>query len=232
MHDAAGFVLAGGNSTRMGRDKALLPFQGTPLIEHALVALRQAGISAAIVGDRPDLAAFGPIVPDEETGQGPLQGVCRALATTSAGLALLISVDAPLLPPSLLRYLVHHAAITGGLITLPALNGFPQTFPCVLRTECLPALERELRSGNAGCFAAFRMAAREAGQALSVLPVELLAQTGHVHHPAGLPPAAWFLNVNTPSDLQAAGRWLLAPSRNLETGDGGHTYQSGAAERR
>lgn len=216
MADAAGFVLAGGNSTRMGHDKALLPFQGRPLIGHAIAILRQSGIPAAIVGDRPDLSAYGPVILDEETGRGPLQGVCRALALSDAELAVFLSVDTPLLPANLLEYLVQHAAITGSAVTLPAVNGFPQSFPCALRRERLPALEREIRAGNYGCFAAFRAAAHEAGQALSILPVELLAQAGHIDHPAGLPPAAWFLNVNTPEDLAAAGRWLAARSRNLE----------------
>jgi molybdopterin-guanine dinucleotide biosynthesis protein A len=216
----------------MGRDKALLPLTGKPLIEYALTALHHAGIMAAIVGDRPDLAHYGPIVPDQETGRGPLQGVCRALASTNAECAIVLSVDTPLLPASLLKYLVLHGALTQSHVTIPSVNGFPQTFPCVLRREALAVLEGELRVGNAGCFAAFRAAARNASQPVATLPVELLAQTGHVRHPAGLPTAAWFLNVNTPEDLAAAGRWLNARSRNLESEDGRHNRKSGIAERR
>jgi molybdopterin-guanine dinucleotide biosynthesis protein A len=211
MIDAAGFVLAGGSSTRMGRDKAMLRIGDVPLIERSLAILRESGLSAAVVGERPDLSAYGAVVFDEETGRGPLQGVCRALASSGAVLALFLSVDAPLLPPSLLEYLLRHAATTGSAVTLSSVNGFVQTFPCVLRREILPALDGELRSGKGGCFAAFRSVARAVGQALSILPVELMAQAGHVCHPAGLPPAAWFLNVNTPGDLAAAGRWLKTP---------------------
>src|SRR5947209_11653309 len=101
---AAGFVLAGGQSSRMGRDKALVPLAGQPLIEQALTILRHAGVDATILGNRPDLASFAPVLPDspdqaathEQAGRGPLEGICRALANASAELALVLSVDAPL----------------------------------------------------------------------------------------------------------------------------------------
>lgn len=209
---AAGFVLAGGQSTRMGRDKALLPFAGKPLIEHAMRTLQDAGISAAIVGNRPDLAAFGSIIPDEETGRGPLQGVCRALSSTHAEVAVLVSVDAPLLPPALLSCMLLHARITGRLVTLPSVGGFTQTFPCVLRRRILPVLQRELDEGSAGCFAAFRAAAEQATEPLSIVSLELIAQAGLVQHPLHIPPAFWLFNMNTREDLLFAER--CAPGVN------------------
>src|SRR4051812_38889664 len=113
MPSVAGFVLAGGRSSRMGRDKALLSFAGRPLVQHALdllskVLLSDCGLERSIVGDRPDLAAYAPVIPDEETGRGPLQGICRAMAASSAELSVFISVDTPLLPASLLSCLLYH----------------------------------------------------------------------------------------------------------------------------
>jgi molybdopterin-guanine dinucleotide biosynthesis protein A len=206
--DAAGFVLAGGQSTRMGRDKALLLFDGGRLIEHALATLHEAGLSASIAGANSSvltsLAAFAPVVEDLEPGRGPLAGVCAALASTAANYAIFLPVDLPLLPSSLIVYLFQHARITGQGVTVPSVNGFAETFPAILHRSILPALENELRSGRSGCFAAFQAAAISLGQSMGILAVELLAQSGQVAHPLGLPPVHWFLNVNTPENLQHA----------------------------
>lgn len=203
-HDAASFVLAGGRSSRMGADKALALFRGRPLIAHALDLLRSAGLSAAIAGARSPLADFAPVIADAHKDAGPLSGICAALAATAAARALFLSVDAPLLPASLLIYLLNHARIAGNLITLASVNGFAQTFPAVVAREALPTLQSRLDAGLGGCFAAFQAAAEAHRQPVCVLPVEILAQTGHVSHPDGLNPARWFLNVNSPEDLRRA----------------------------
>jgi len=202
--DAAGFVLAGGRSSRMGADKALLPLCGMPLIAHALGILHQAGLSASIAGARSPLSAFAPVIPDSSPGQGPLGGICAALASTSARWAVFLPVDLPLLPASLVAYLLRHARTTGRAVTLPSINGFAQTFPAVIDRVALPTLQTELDSGHGGCFSAFQAAAARLAQPISNLPVELLVQAGQVSHPCCLPPTCWFLNLNTPADLRRA----------------------------
>ncbi|MGB8029788.1 MAG: molybdenum cofactor guanylyltransferase [Terracidiphilus sp.] len=206
--DAAGFVLAGGQSSRMGRDKALLPLAGRPLIEHALTTLREAGLPARIAGASPAahsaLAAYAPIVRDPQSGLGPLAGICAALEAASTRYAVFLPIDLPLLPASLVAYLLHRARITGRAVTVPAVNGFAQTFPVVLDRSVLPAFQTELHSGKRGCFSAFQAAAEGLGQPIASVAVELLAQPGQVAHPLGLAPLRWFLNVNTPQDLERA----------------------------
>ena len=100
--EAVGFVLAGGQSSRMGQDKALLLFAGRPLVAHALSIFSRAGIAASIAGVRSSartaLEAFAPVVEDAEPGLGPLAGICAALASTSARYAVFLPVDLPLLP--------------------------------------------------------------------------------------------------------------------------------------
>ena len=81
---AAGFVLAGGRSSRMGTDKALMLLGGRPLIAHALDILRGAGLSASLAGARAGLERFAQVVADEEPDRGPLGGICSALAMTPA----------------------------------------------------------------------------------------------------------------------------------------------------
>jgi molybdopterin-guanine dinucleotide biosynthesis protein A len=199
----------------MGRDKALVLLAGRPLIEHALATLREAGLLAAIAGACPDasctLATYAPIVPDPQPGLGPLAGICTALEAASARFVVILPIDLPLLPPSLVAYLLHHARITGRAVTVPSVNGFNQTFPVVLERSAFPALRAELHSGKRGCFSAFQAAAESFGQPIAVVAVEMLAQSGQVAHPFGLAPLHWFLNVNAPRDLQRAeALWLHA----------------------
>ncbi len=210
---AAGFVLAGGESTRMGRDKALVQFAGGPLILHALELLRNAGLEPSIAGARSPLDAYAPLVPDATPGRGPLGGICAGLASTSAERGVFLSVDLPLLPPSLIAYLLFHASISGRVVTLVSVNGFPQTFPAAIRRDALGVLTAELEAGRAGCFSAFRQAAAAFGQPVSILPLEALAQSGLVTHPDALSPAFWFLNVNSSAELARAERLVAAPIR-------------------
>jgi molybdenum cofactor guanylyltransferase len=202
--DAAGFVLAGGQSSRMGRDKALVEFKGQFLIARAVTILREAGIEVAIAGAHSALETFAPIVHDAEPGLGPLSGICAALNATSADHAVFLSVDLPLVPPSLIRYLLFHACATGRAVTLASVAGFPQTFPVILTRTALPVLAKQLRTGRRGCLAAFEAVVNQRGEPLSILPVETLAQSGHVSHPDTLPAPQWFLNINSEVDLRRA----------------------------
>ena len=99
-----GVVLAGGLSSRMGRDKALLAWRGRPLIEHQLALLREAGAEVVHVsGERP---AYGGIA-DTLPKAGPVGGLA-SIAAACAGLdaeLLVIPVDMPLLGAALLRRL-------------------------------------------------------------------------------------------------------------------------------
>ncbi len=207
--DTMGFVLAGGQSSRMGEDKALVLFNGRPLVERALGILRAAGLEASIAGARTasalqTLKAFAPVVEDAETAPGPLSGICAALASTAARWAVFLPVDLPLMPATLIEFLLDHARITGRAVTLASVNGFAQSFPAVLDRVVLPALERELEAGRGGCFAGFQAASAQLNQPVSIVAVEMLVQAGRIEHPDGLPASRWFLNVNRPADLWRA----------------------------
>jgi molybdopterin-guanine dinucleotide biosynthesis protein A len=205
---AIGFVLAGGQSSRMGQDKALLEFAGRPLVAHALDLFQQAGIPAMIAGAASPALRSLPIstliVEDASPGLGPLSGISTALSIIAARYAVFLPVDLPFLPASLLVYLLRHARMTGNAVTVPSVSGFAQTFPAVLDKSTLPALENELDAQRYGCFSAFQAASAALGQSVSSVAVELLAQAGEVSHPLGLPPVQWFLNLNTPDDLERA----------------------------
>lgn len=202
--DAAGFVLAGGQSSRMGADKALATLHGRPLVEHALGVLREAGLDASIAGARSALASFAPVLEDLEPDRGPLSGICAALNATSARWGVFLPVDVPFVPVSLVNYLLRHARLADAVATLCSVNGLVETFPVAVNRAALPILRRELESGRGGCIAGFRAAAARLNRPVHVLPVELLVQAGQVLHPGRWPAVRWFLNLNTPEDLRRA----------------------------
>lgn len=202
----AAFVLAGGRSTRMGVDKALAAFAGEPLIVHALRILRAAGLEPAIAGARSPLTSFAPVV--EDSGRGPLDGICSALGSTQSPRAVFLPVDQPLVPPQLIRTLLEDAVRTGAAVVVPRAVGFAETFPAVLDRAALPALRTALDAAQGGCFRAFQQAAAALDLPFRTLPVEQLAQVGRVRHPRDVPASFWCSSVNTPADLARAERLL------------------------
>ncbi len=108
---ASGIVLTGGESRRMGRDKALLPV-GTP---PTALAVRVAGALRAgacpditcVGGDLAALRALGlDAVPDDHPGEGPLGGVLTGLRTAALGIVLVLACDLPAIDGATVRGLV------------------------------------------------------------------------------------------------------------------------------
>jgi molybdopterin-guanine dinucleotide biosynthesis protein A len=96
LHPIAGFILAGGQSRRMGTDKAHILYLGQTFLERAQVLLRDVGCKPVLISGRPGLAHG---IRDSHPGQGPAQAIfdsMRAIPETCAG-ALFIPVDMPLL---------------------------------------------------------------------------------------------------------------------------------------
>lgn len=204
---ADGFILAGGQSRRMGRDKALVELAGKPLIRHALDILWSASLSPRIAGAMSDLSAFASTLPDDPSqppGLGPLAGICSGLASSTARYTVFLPIDLPLIPPSLIDYLLHRAMVTESAITAVSVAGFIQTFPVAIHHAGLEILHSSLRSDDRNCLRAFRAMAEALSHPFSIQPVELLVQSGHISHPQGLPPADWFLNINSPRELARA----------------------------
>ena len=198
-----GAVLAGGRSSRMGRDKALLDFGGRPLIEHAVALLRAVGAEPVIAGARADLSAFAPVLEDLHPGCGPLSGIEAALTDAQgrgAEQVLFLPVDLPLLPPALPALLLERAALTGAVATVPTLLGRAQPLCSVLRTALLPAITAALESDDYRVMLPLK---RLAPGELDLVPVELIASTRH-DWPRTPPVYRWFDNLNTPEDLARA----------------------------
>ena len=110
MLDAAGIVLAGGRSTRMGSPKAALDWHGSTLLRRVtgIVARSVAGpvmVVSALGQSLPALAGGVEVVADQREGRGPLQGLAAGLAAIGdrAEVAYVSSTDVPLLHPAFVR---------------------------------------------------------------------------------------------------------------------------------
>lgn len=197
------FVLAGGQSTRMGRDKALLPFAGRALVEHMLDLLRSLDLDPCICGSRPDLARFAQVIPDETAHRGPLSGLCAALADSDSDLNLFVPVDLPMIPPGFLRWLRARAESSQALATIPRYGGRPQPLCAVYSRRLSEGLHNSLAEGNFKVMTAIQGSVASLGETIDAFDVESVTSTS----PAGWPQDAlltnWFRNVNTLADYDA-----------------------------
>jgi molybdopterin-guanine dinucleotide biosynthesis protein A len=133
MRELSAALIAGGRSTRMGRDKAWIPVNGEPLWQHQLATLRSLEPAEIFLcgAGRDDLAA--PDVRgllDAEPDRGPLGGLAAALAASSESFVVVLAVDLPAMTAEFLAELVDEAAIDGmGIV--PELDGFYQALAAV-----------------------------------------------------------------------------------------------------
>ena len=203
------FVLAGGQSTRMGRDKALLDVGGRPLVEHMLALLRGLELNARICGSRPDLARFAEVVPDNVVRCGPLGGIEAALAISDAELNLFVPVDLPGLPRAFLQWMMERATRSEAVATIPRFGDRLQPLCAVYSRKLHEGLRESLAEGSCKVMTAVREAAAGLGEEVDAFDVEAVASTlGSRVWPAHPRMAAWFHNVNTPAEYerQARGR--------------------------
>ncbi len=101
MQHVSGFVLVGGQSRRMGRDKSQLEWKGGTLLEHMVRQLSAVVDSVEVVG--------GTELPDREPGLGPLGGIRTALEQTSTEMNLFVATDLPFLTTAFLGFFRRRA---------------------------------------------------------------------------------------------------------------------------
>jgi len=144
-----GFVLAGGQSSRMGRDKALLYFRNRPMVEIAVTTLTDLCEHVSIAGNRDDLQEFAPIVHETRCGQGPIAGIEAGLAACESAWALFAPVDLPLLSSSFVRSWIEAVLIRPATrASYLCSSGDPHPALCLLRRDCLPDVSQSIEIGK------------------------------------------------------------------------------------
>lgn len=190
MAGVSAFVLAGGQSSRMGRDKAFLELDGQVLIRRMLELARAVAPGTRIVGNVEKFRAYAEVVDDEFPGCGPLAGIQAALRASEEELNLIVAVDMPFVAVEFLQYLVQQAAASDALVTVPRAEGRWQPLCAVYRRAFADIAEQSLREGKYKIDPLFRRV-----KVLSIEEPELRER--------GFSPEM-FRNLNTPEDWRSA----------------------------
>lgn len=205
-----GYVLAGGESTRFGRDKALVPFGDVPLLLRTVDLARTCTTSVSVVSAPRkycDLDAQLEILEDRWPGQGPLGGIITALENTAEIVPgstwnLILSCDMPFLTGDWLQFLVdraRHSSTDVQAIVPQSAHGLEPLCACY-RTNAAEALKT-----------AFEAGVRKVTQALKQVHSELLDESVWTRFDSA---GRLFWNMNTPADFEGARRfWKPGPAR-------------------
>lgn len=144
-------MLAGGKSTRLGRDKASEVLRGRSLLQRVIDRLDGFADEYVVVAapgqELPSTYASRPIatVEDRYPGAGPLGGLYTGLSSMTASRAIALACDMPLLKPSLLALLLR---LQPGFDAVVPLNGPPEPLCAVYAASCVPAIEARLEAAE------------------------------------------------------------------------------------
>ncbi|HAO80839.1 MAG TPA: hypothetical protein DCQ92_18090 [Verrucomicrobia subdivision 3 bacterium] len=182
-------ILAGGQSRRMGRDKAWLEVAGRPLVAVAGEKIRRAGIGEIFISGRAgvDYSALDcPVLLDERPELGPLSGIERGLAASHSPLLLVFAVDLARMTTAFLQQLKAQCDPRTGVV--PQLAGELEPLAAVYPKRCHEIVRAAILDSRLSARGFAAACQRE--QAVRYWPI-----------PAS--ESEWFTNWNHPADLPA-----------------------------
>jgi molybdopterin-guanine dinucleotide biosynthesis protein A len=180
----AGFVLVGGRSRRMGRDKALLELGGKPLLMRAVELLQPLVSEVTLIGARSRYSQFGyPVIEDQYLAEGPLVGLATGLKNSTADWNLFLACDMPHVRAEMLHLIKEQTSKSSAQAVVPKTRRHWQPLCAAYHRSCLPETERAIAAG--------KLAIMDLLPLLSVESVHVDAQD-----------EGMFRNVNTEQDWQ------------------------------
>ena len=189
--EVTGIILAGGRSSRMGKDKGLCSFRDKPLVSYAVDTLKplcgEMMISANHFPEK--YAAFGlPVVPDEIQNIGPMGGLHACLKRSKTQHNLVISCDTPFVSTNVFRLLLQH--VENYQVVCPSHDTFLiEPLSAYYNTNILGDLEKAIQHKE------FKMMRFLKRIRFRTVPVEKGQSVFR---------ETLFLNLNTPEDLKRA----------------------------
>ena len=233
--EVGGYVFAGGRSSRMGQDKALLELAGKPLLRHAVEKLRRVCMDVRVLSGNPEFAAYAPIVPDIHPGCGPLGGMEAGLDHSAFTWNLFMPVDMPFLPSAFLDNWVRQTLRDekrGARLSMFTVEGVPQPALAMVHRDAIPFVTSAMERREFKLYPVLEQAGRELaakqdvllGMALRNFPWNDQETFQAVPNPLGPHQEAWlatteaqqearhlwFANLNTPEEFAEAERHVVA----------------------
>ncbi|MDY6826022.1 MAG: molybdenum cofactor guanylyltransferase [Bacillota bacterium] len=143
-------ILAGGDSKRLGRPKALLDFDGTSMIELIIKILDPLFAEIIVVTDHPELYSDLPVrlVGDLFTGceKSPLRGIHAGLRASKLPYQFVVACDMPFLNRSLIRYMAGFTADYDAIV--PKIDSYFQPLHSFYKRSCAGAIEKQIKLGK------------------------------------------------------------------------------------
>jgi molybdopterin-guanine dinucleotide biosynthesis protein A len=140
--DVAGVILAGGKSSRYGKNKALVEIEGISLIERVTAVMQSLFQHLIIITNTPDEYAHLklPMQEDLIKGLGPLGGIFTALMSITDVAGFFVACDMPFLNPGLIRYMVDVKENFDAVV--PRIHGNIEAIHALYSKRCLPNIRR------------------------------------------------------------------------------------------
>ena len=181
-----GAVLAGGQSRRYGKNKALETYDGKRLVDRNVEILRGFCSPVLVVAGNlePFLGVAATLVADLKPGEGPLQAIYTALLFSPTDSIFIRAVDMPFFVPEMAQLML--AAQKNHHVVVPIFNGRPEPLTAIYHRRCLTAIADALEQGERRATAFYK----------SVDVREIPESRLRVVDPLGLS----FKNINTPED--------------------------------
>jgi len=187
----AGFILAGGASSRMGVNKARMEISGTSLLHRTARLLQPLVTDMAVIGPPDCYSQMGlRLVPDDRPGLGPLGGIATALRVSSSPWNLIVGCDLPYLTGEWLHFLLRRALASSADALLPETARGPEPLCAMYHRRCLASILAAIERNNL-----------KITQGLSACVVEIIPEAEWKAFDSG---GRLFKNMNAPADYEEA----------------------------
>jgi molybdopterin-guanine dinucleotide biosynthesis protein A len=193
IEDCTAIILAGGDSQRMGRDKANLLLGDLTLLQHVSANMQQVFPSIVVSVRQPRLEINLPQVCDGQIDAGPLAGLAAGLGHVTTLWAFVVACDMPFVEPAMVELLGQYRGQYQAVV--PVVHGHPQPLAAFYAKSCLGAIRAHLAGGRKNSLRAV----------LEQLQIRYVGETELLKADPAL---CSFFDLDTPQDVAIAMRHI------------------------